>query len=154
MISEGQANYYGSTNTYSYDFGPTGYNFIGNIGERVRGRVRWDHLMKTATGYTTWRAMCLSGVGLVWHAVWPTHHNESNGAGPGSGNRVWRGGDWLDGAFIARCAYRGYDNPNNASTSYGFRCVRGFSFCSFYPLTLLQARAAAKFSRPLCHFAV
>ena len=32
LISEGQANYYGDTNDFSYDLGPNGYNSIGSIG--------------------------------------------------------------------------------------------------------------------------
>src|ERR1039457_1355698 len=32
LISESQANYYGYTNSYSYDRGPNGYNSIGRIG--------------------------------------------------------------------------------------------------------------------------
>ena len=32
LISESQANYYGDTNSYSYDRGPNGYNSIGSIG--------------------------------------------------------------------------------------------------------------------------
>ena len=31
--------------------------------ERVRRQVRWVRLRRMATGYTTWRGMCLNGVG-------------------------------------------------------------------------------------------
>jgi formylglycine-generating enzyme required for sulfatase activity len=41
------------------------------------------------------------------------------------GYRVLRGGDWSYAANGARCANRVDDYPNDASSEFGFRCVRG-----------------------------
>ena len=63
-ISESQANYYGDTTDYSYDLGPNGYNAALRYRRRIPTRVRWGILRRTDMGFTTWRGMCLSGVGI------------------------------------------------------------------------------------------
>jgi formylglycine-generating enzyme required for sulfatase activity len=43
-------------------------------------------------------------------------------------NRVLRGGNWYYDATYSRCAYRGYNFPDNAGNpgdGFGFRCVKG-----------------------------
>ena len=42
-----------------------------------------------------------------------------------TGGRVTRGGDWLNGAELARCAARRFQPPFFADDYIGFRCVRG-----------------------------
>ena len=54
----------------------------------------------------------------------PTTTNPT-GAGPGSGNRVLRGGNWRGSADGARCASRVGSDPDGADDGFGFRCVRG-----------------------------
>ena len=54
----------------------------------------------------------------------PTTTNPT-GAGPGSGNRVLRGGGWSAYAYYARCAYRFNYYPSYSADAFGFRCVRG-----------------------------
>ena len=40
-----------------------------------------------------------------------------------SGARTLRGGSWLNGASLMRCAYRDYYGPGNVYNYIGFRCV-------------------------------
>jgi len=40
-------------------------------------------------------------------------------------NRVLRGGNWLNRADNARCAFRCNDYPNDCFVGVGFRCVSG-----------------------------
>ena len=54
----------------------------------------------------------------------PTTTNPT-GAGPGSGYRALRGGNWFQNASLARCAYRYYYYPDLAYVHFGFRCTRG-----------------------------
>ena len=126
LISEGQANYYGYTNGYSYDLGPNGYNPIGSIGG-------------TSPATSPVGSFDVNGYGLydmagnVWEWCWdwsgtpygqPSTTNPT-GAGPGSGVRVLRGGYWVSNAYLARCAFRNSHIPDLALNYFGFRCVRG-----------------------------
>jgi formylglycine-generating enzyme required for sulfatase activity len=126
VINENLANYYGATASYTYDLGPNGYNAVGSVGGTSPATSPVGSF--AANGYGLYD---ISGNVTVWCWDWygtpygqPTTNNPT-GAGPGSGYRVLRGGDWADNAFIARCAHRYGYNPNNAYDNFGFRCVRG-----------------------------
>jgi formylglycine-generating enzyme required for sulfatase activity len=118
LISAGQAQYAACTNCdFGYDLGPnhnpTGpspasaldvngyglYDMVGNLTEWC-----WDVY---ATSYGQ-----------------PTPINPTGPDGP-STVRVVRGGNWVNYAFLGRCAYRNYGDVLNANYIIGFRCVRG-----------------------------
>ncbi|MGA2685668.1 MAG: SUMF1/EgtB/PvdO family nonheme iron enzyme [Verrucomicrobiota bacterium] len=125
-ISESQANYYpGSTN--SYDLGGT--QIYGG------GASPWTSPVGTfpANGYGL-----NDMAGNLWEWCWdwyagPTYPAGSpylggtdprGPVGPLS-DRVRRGGSWFNVASFARCACRNDAVPYVASSSIGFRCVRG-----------------------------
>ena len=131
-ISESQANYYGRHQRLQLRFGAerlqrrlatTGGTSLHESGGII--------LRRTGMACTTWRGMCLSGVGIgmprrrirpaarIWEA--PIHTGRSE---PLS-DRVLRGGSWGNGASFARCACRNDAGPYVASNDIGFRCVRG-----------------------------
>ena len=129
LISENQANYYGD-NGYSYDFGPNGYNSIGNRGG-------------TGTATTPVGSFDMNAYGLYdmtgnveewcwdWYASAPYPAGSPylagvNPTGPATGsNRVLRGGSWYVIAYDSRCAFRDFCAPAGIYNVIGFRCVKG-----------------------------
>jgi formylglycine-generating enzyme required for sulfatase activity len=136
-ISESQANYFGKTNVFSYDFGPDGFNAAfdnqGNPGYPYTSPVGYF----AANGYGLYD---MAGNEYVWCWDWyaappyPTgspYLGGSDPTGPASGSeRVLRGGNWSSSAAAAHCASRWSYNPDDVdatqnSLDISFRCVRG-----------------------------
>ena len=118
LIHANQAQYTACTNCFSYDLGPDTYA----PGPSPTGSfdVNGYGLCDMAGNLFEW---CWDRYGTPYGQ--PTTTNPT-GAGPASGARVVRGGDWLDAAYYARCACRGDINPSypGYDTGIGFRCVR------------------------------
>ena len=123
LIDENQANYYGNTNSYAYDFGPNTYNSVGSVGGTSPATSPVGSFDVSAYGL-------YDIVGNVSEWCWDWYGTPyaggNNPSGPASGtHRVLRGGYWSSNASFVRCAYRNDYQPNNQHPYIGFRCVRG-----------------------------
>ena len=119
-IAKVQANYFGNTNSFTYDQGPEGFSAT------------------YATGGTPYTSPVGSfepnGYGLydmagnVWQWCWDFYGTPYAGGadphGPASGSfRVFRGGSWTDDASTCRSAARGQYGPTFKYYNVGFRSV-------------------------------
>jgi formylglycine-generating enzyme required for sulfatase activity len=121
-ISESQANYYGCTTCYTYDFGPNGYNATFTNGAQP---------YTSPVGYFPPNGYGLCDMaGNVSEWCWDWYGTPYIGGtdphGPAFGSyRVLRGGDWDYGVSDPRCAFRDNYGPTFGQNYIGFRCGRG-----------------------------
>jgi formylglycine-generating enzyme len=130
LISEGQANYNGNTNVYSYDLGPNGTNALGLLGGYPYTSpvgsfdVNGYGINDMAGNVLQWCWDLYVSPALPYQAGSP-YLGGIDPRGPATGNhRIERGGCWGFGdASSARCAFRNFFIPANASNTIGLRCV-------------------------------
>ena len=126
-ISGSQANYYGSTSSYSYDFGPNGYNPIGTLGGSPYTSAVGSF---PANGYGLYdmagnvNAMCWDRYGNYAAGAQTDPHGISSGS-----DRVCRGGDYSAfGARYCRVASRSYNSQLSSGSNFGFRLARSSGY--------------------------
>ena len=134
-ITESQANYFAEIGFGGYDLGPyAGYNTNFDGGILWPNQITFKGDNSSPLGFFAPNGYGLYDMaGNVWEWCWdwyatpygqPTANNPTGPAGPLT-YRVLRGGNWINRADNARCAYRCQDYPNDTFVGVGFRCVRG-----------------------------
>lgn len=128
-ITHTQANYYSSA-TYTYDISATrgyhpnyssgGFPYTNPVEDFAPNNYG---LYGLADNVSEW---CWDWFDAGWYArPAATNDNCRGPRGDGMTYRVRRGGSWNVYANKARAAYRDYGGPGDATSSFGFRCVRG-----------------------------